>query len=61
MGIGSQVKLFGDELRAVVHLHPLRHPILGHRQVGGRNKIIALVAESHPDKGTNRSNVIYGR
>jgi hypothetical protein len=61
MGIGSQVNFFGDKLRAVVHPEAFRHPILGHRQVEGRDHIIAPVAEAHPDKGTNTAKVIHYR
>jgi hypothetical protein len=61
MGIGPQVNLFGDELRTIIQLDPLRHPIVGHRPVERRDHIIALVAESCPDKGTNTANPHYSR
>ena len=53
MSISPQVNFFGDELRAIIHLEALRHPTVDHRQVEGGDHIIALVAESCSDKGTN--------
>jgi hypothetical protein len=49
MGIGPEVYLLGDELRAIIHPDPLRHPILGHCQVEGRDHIVAFIAEFHPN------------
>jgi hypothetical protein len=51
MGVGPQVNFFGDELQTVVYPDALWHPISGPRQVEGRDHIIALVAETHADKG----------
>jgi hypothetical protein len=61
MSISPQVNFLGDKLRAVVYPDAFWHPILGHRQVESRGHVIAPVAESHPDKGTNTAKVIHYR
>src|SRR3974377_1503058 len=58
MGVGPQVNFLGDELRAVVYPDALRHPILSHRPVEGGDHVVAFVAETHPDKGTNTAKII---
>ena len=61
MGIGPQVKFFGDGLQTIVRLDGLRHRVAGHRQVESQDHIIALVAVSHPDEGINTAKIIHYR
>jgi hypothetical protein len=61
VGLGPQVNLFGDKLRAIVQPDAFRHPILGHRLLESRDHVVTPVAEAYPDKGTNTANVIHYR
>ncbi len=61
MGLSPQVNFLGDKFRAVVQPDAFRHPILGHRQVEGRDHVVAFIAESYPEKGTHTGHVIDHR